>query len=60
MSDALLEILSRDPATCTGNSFYDEEVLREAGVTDFSEYNLTEGDPAPTSAHMFDPSYERP
>jgi citronellol/citronellal dehydrogenase len=60
MSDALLEILSRDPATCTGNSFYDEEVLRAAGVTDFSEYNLTEGDPAPTSAHMFDPSYERP
>ncbi|MDZ7745773.1 MAG: SDR family oxidoreductase [Halobacteriales archaeon] len=60
MSDALLEILSRDPATCTGNSFYDEEVLREAGVTDFSEYNLTEGDPTPTSARMFDPSYQRP
>ncbi|PSQ29725.1 short chain dehydrogenase [Halobacteriales archaeon SW_6_65_46] len=60
MSDALLEILSRDPATCTGNSFYDEAVLREAGITDFSEYNLTEGDPEPTSAQMFDPAYERP
>lgn len=60
MSDAVLEILTRDPSECTGNAFYDEELLVDAGVDDFSEYNLTEGDPAPTSAQMFDADYERP
>lgn len=59
VSDAVLEILARDPAECTGESFYDEELLREAGVTDFSAYNLTEGDPAPMSARLFDPEFER-
>ncbi|WP_144797433.1 SDR family oxidoreductase [Halorubrum depositum] len=59
VSDAVLEILARDPAECTGESFYDEDLLREAGVTDFSAYNLTEGDPAPMSARLFDPSFER-
>jgi citronellol/citronellal dehydrogenase len=59
VSDAVLEILARDPSECTGNSFYDEDLLREAGVTDFSGYNLTEGDPAPMSARMFDPEFER-
>jgi citronellol/citronellal dehydrogenase len=59
VSDAVLEILARDPAECTGNSFYDETLLREAGVTDFSEYNVTDGDPAPMSARMFDPEFER-
>lgn len=60
VSDAVLEILSRDPDRFTGNTLYDEDVLRDAGVEDFSQYNLTEGDPAPLSAQMFDPSYERP
>jgi len=32
---------------------------REAGVTDFSPYNLTDGDPAPMSARLFDPEFER-
>ena len=59
VADAVLEILARDPAECTGESFYDEALLREAGVTDFSAYNLTEGDPAPMSARLFDPSFER-
>jgi citronellol/citronellal dehydrogenase len=59
VSDAVLEILARDPTECTGESFYDEALLREAGVTDFSEYNLTEGDPAPMSARLFDPEFER-
>ncbi|OYR39388.1 short chain dehydrogenase [Halorubrum sp. Ib24] len=59
VSDAVLEILARDPSECTGESFYDEALLREAGVTDFSDYNLTEGDPAPMSARLFDPSFER-
>jgi len=60
VSDTVLEILGRDPAEYTGNAVYDEDLLREVGVEDFSEYNLTEGDPAPTSAQMFDPSYDRP
>lgn len=59
LADALLELVSRAPADCTGNAFYDEELLREAGVTDFSSYNLTEGDPEPMSARMFDPEFAR-
>jgi citronellol/citronellal dehydrogenase len=38
MADAAHAILSRDPKTCTGNFFIDEEVLRAEGVTDFSKY----------------------
>ncbi len=37
-SDAAYEILCRDPRECTGNAFIDDEVLAEAGVTDFSKY----------------------
>ena len=28
-------------------------------MTDFSAYNLTEGDPAPMSARLFAPEFER-
>ena len=59
VSDTVLEILSRDPAEFTGNAVYDEKLLQEAGLEDFSEYNLTEGDPAPMSAQMTDPEYSR-
>lgn len=38
MADAAYEILRRDPKTCTGNFFIDEEVLTEAGVKDFTHY----------------------
>ena len=60
VSDTVLEMLNRDPAEFTGNAVYDEDFLIEAGVTDFSQYNLTEGDPHPMSATMVDPDYERP
>jgi citronellol/citronellal dehydrogenase len=60
VADAVFEILKRDPSEFTGEAVYDEEILSEAGVEDFSEYNLTEGDPAPMSAQIFDPAYERP
>ena len=60
VSDTVLEILRRDPSEFTGNAVYDEELLRDAGIDDFAAYNLTEGDPAPLSAQMFDPSFERP
>ena len=59
LSDTVLEILSRDPAEYTGNAVYDEEILREAGIEDFSEYNLTPGDPQPMSAQMSNPNYTR-
>ena len=60
VADTVLELLDRDPGEFTGNAVYDEEILREAGVEDFSQYNLTEGDPEPLSAQLFDPDYQRP
>jgi citronellol/citronellal dehydrogenase len=60
LADTVLELLKRDPAQFTGESVYDEELLRAAGVEDFSPYNLTDGDPAPMSARMFGADYERP
>jgi citronellol/citronellal dehydrogenase len=60
VSDTVLGILNEDPAEFTGNAVYDEDFLVEKGITDFSEYNLTEGDPHPMSAQMVDPEYERP
>jgi citronellol/citronellal dehydrogenase len=38
VADAAIEILKRPSTTCTGNFFIDEEVLRDAGVTDFAKY----------------------
>ncbi|WP_363465958.1 SDR family oxidoreductase [Halogeometricum borinquense] len=59
--DAVTEILGRDPSECSGNAFYDEEILRDMGVEDFDQYNVVEeADPGPMSAHLFDPDYERP
>jgi citronellol/citronellal dehydrogenase len=38
VADAAREILLRDPCTCTGNTFIDDEVLAEAGITDLDRY----------------------
>ena len=38
VADAAHAILVRDARSCTGNTFIDDEVLREEGVTDFSPY----------------------
>jgi len=38
MCDAVMAILSREPSACTGRQLLDEEILREAGVTDFDRY----------------------
>jgi citronellol/citronellal dehydrogenase len=43
MADAAHAILTRDPRTCTGNFFIDDDVLREAGVTDLDQYAVTPG-----------------
>jgi citronellol/citronellal dehydrogenase len=36
--DAVSELFAREPRTCTGRALTDEEILREAGVTDFDHY----------------------
>src|SRR5215213_6267015 len=43
VGDAAAEILGRDPRECTGKVFIDDEVLAEAGVTDFDKYDGTPG-----------------
>lgn len=43
VADAAYHILTRDSRACTGNFFVDEEVLREAGVTDLAGYAVTPG-----------------
>ncbi len=43
-ADAAYEIVCRDPRECTGNAFIDDEVLAEAGISDFSRYVAGEGD----------------
>lgn len=45
MADAAHAILMRDSRACSGNYFIDEEVLREAGVTDFEQYAVSPGTP---------------
>ncbi len=43
VADAAHAILTRDARTATGNSYIDEDVLREAGVTDFDSYSIEPG-----------------
>lgn len=43
IADSAAAILARDPGECTGNTFVDDEVLAEAGVTDLSGYRGTPG-----------------
>ncbi len=45
VADAAHAILVRDGSTCTGNFFIDEEVLRAAGVADFTPYAVAPGQP---------------
>ena len=44
MSDAAREIVTRDSRSVTGRFFIDDEVMREAGVEDFSVYGADEAD----------------
>ncbi|XP_004535734.1 hydroxysteroid dehydrogenase-like protein 2 [Ceratitis capitata] len=39
MADAAYAILIRDPNTCTGNFFIDEEVLSEEGINELTRYS---------------------
>lgn len=44
VADAAHAILSRDPRSCTGNEFIDDEVLAEEGVTDLSKYSADDAE----------------
>jgi citronellol/citronellal dehydrogenase len=43
VADAAYQILIRPSRECTGNTFVDDEVLAEAGVTDLGQYRYGEG-----------------
>jgi citronellol/citronellal dehydrogenase len=43
MADAAYQLLLADVKTSTGNFFIDEEVLKEAGVTDLGKYSVVTG-----------------
>ncbi len=43
LADAAAVILARDPKECTGNTYIDDEVLAEAGITDLSGYRAAPG-----------------
>lgn len=43
VADAAYHILTRPAAECTGNFFVDEDVLRDAGITDFDQYAVVPG-----------------
>jgi citronellol/citronellal dehydrogenase len=43
MADAAHTILTRDPRSCTGNFFIDENVLLESGIKDLDRYSVIPG-----------------
>ncbi len=45
VADAAYQILTSPSRECTGNFFLDEEVLRDAGMTDFERYAVAPGQP---------------
>lgn len=52
VAEAALHILTQDSRTTTGNFFIDEEVLAQVGVTDFSAYAVTSGQPLKTDLFL--------
>jgi citronellol/citronellal dehydrogenase len=52
VADAAVYILTQDSHTTTGNFFIDEEVLAEAGITDFSGYAVSPGMPLRTDVFL--------
>lgn len=53
VADAAHAIVTSDPATCTGRFLIDEDVLREAGVTDFSAYRADPASAGELAADLF-------
>ena len=44
MADAAYIMLTRDSRTRTGEFLYDEDVLKEEGITDFNQYLVSPGE----------------
>ncbi|MDP6933083.1 MAG: SDR family oxidoreductase [Myxococcota bacterium] len=60
VADATVELLARDPASCSFRAWLDEEVLTEAGVTDFRPYRCDpDHEPSPMSIQLVDPGWTR-
>lgn len=53
VADAAHAILVRPARECSGNTFIDDEVLREAGVTDLAQYRFGSGDEANLQLDIF-------
>jgi citronellol/citronellal dehydrogenase len=43
-ADAAYAIVKRDPRSCTGNAYIDDEVLAEEGITDLSKYSAPDAE----------------
>jgi citronellol/citronellal dehydrogenase len=52
VADAAYEIFKRNSRECSGNFFIDEEVLSNAGVTDFGQYAVTPNTPLHTDLFL--------
>ncbi|HEX3529667.1 MAG TPA: NAD(P)-dependent oxidoreductase [Thermoanaerobaculia bacterium] len=58
MSDAAHAVLTRDSRCCTGQFYIDEDVLREAGVTDFEKYAVKPSEPLHPDLFLGEPPAE--
>jgi citronellol/citronellal dehydrogenase len=45
VADAAYAVLKKNAAECTGNFFFDEDVLRDEGTTDFTPYAVNPEQP---------------
>lgn len=52
IADAAFYILRRSSTECTGNSFIDEGVLAEEGITDLDQYAIVKGGPLYTDLFL--------
>jgi citronellol/citronellal dehydrogenase len=60
LADATVELISRDPKTSKFRAWLDEDVLADAGVTDFDQYACVPGSsPSPMSILLVDPGWSR-
>jgi len=58
LADATVELLVKDPKTSTFKAWLDEDVLREAGITDLDPYSCVPGStPNPMSIMLVDPDW---
>ena len=60
LADATIELIAKNPQECTFKAWLDEDVLAEAGITDFDPYACVPGSsPSPLSIMMVDPDWSR-